>query len=202
MRPAVVAACLLLLAPITDSWWASGSAVILDPRMVCKRHRRTRGRLAQLCRNDTGLLREISRGVTLGATECAHQFRHRRWNCTTQRRSMRKILMRGLRWAGFRTTRLIKMAWGILNFLLYPKLQKYYKSASARDLPTARLISCGAINWGQAEEPREPHKDYHSITRYQPADLTRAQPAAANINPPNGFISTKNHGDIFGAPDT
>ncbi|KAI8427542.1 hypothetical protein MSG28_002058 [Choristoneura fumiferana] len=62
--------------------------------MVCKRNRRARGRLAHICRNETGLLKEIMRGVTLGATECAHQFRHRRWNCTTQRRSMRKILMR------------------------------------------------------------------------------------------------------------
>lgn len=74
---------------------ASGSAVILDPRMICKKNRRTRGRLAQICRNETGLLKEITKGVTLGATECAHQFRNRRWNCTTQRRSMRKILMRG-----------------------------------------------------------------------------------------------------------
>ncbi|OWR46371.1 Wnt-6, partial [Danaus plexippus plexippus] len=74
---------------------ASGSAVILDPRMVCKKNRRVRGRLASICKNETGLLKEISRGVTLGATECAHQFRNRRWNCTTQRRSMRKILMRG-----------------------------------------------------------------------------------------------------------
>ncbi|XP_037866642.1 protein Wnt-6 [Bombyx mori] len=101
MRPVVIAACLLLLAPITDSWWASGSAVILDPRMVCKKNRRTRGRLAQICRNETGLVKEITKGVTLGATECAHQFRSRRWNCTTQRRSMRKILMRDTRETGF-----------------------------------------------------------------------------------------------------
>ncbi|KAJ0181637.1 hypothetical protein K1T71_002359 [Dendrolimus kikuchii] len=101
MRPVVIAACLLVLAPITDSWWASGSAVILDPRMICKKNRRTRGRLAQICRNETGLVKEITKGVTLGATECAHQFRNRRWNCTTQRRSMRKILMRDTRETGF-----------------------------------------------------------------------------------------------------
>ncbi|KAI5639665.1 wnt family domain-containing protein [Phthorimaea operculella] len=80
---------------------ASGSAVILDPRMVCKRNRRARGRLTQICRNETGLLKEISRGVTLGATECSYQFKNRRWNCTTQRRSMRKILMRDTRETGF-----------------------------------------------------------------------------------------------------
>ncbi|XP_068620900.1 protein Wnt-6 [Battus philenor] len=101
MRPVVIAACLLLLAPITDSWWASGSAVILDPRMVCKKNRRTKGRLAQICKNETGLLKEITKGVTLGATECAYQFRNRRWNCTTQRRSMRKILLRDTRETGF-----------------------------------------------------------------------------------------------------
>lgn len=101
MRTGVVVACLMLLAPVTVLCGASGSGVIMDPDMICQKNRRTKGRLAQICRNETGLLQEITKGVNLGATECAYQFRNRRWNCTTQRRSMRKILMRDTRETGF-----------------------------------------------------------------------------------------------------
>ena len=36
-----------------------------------------------LCTRAKNLLEVLSRGATLGIEECQHQFRHRRWNCTT-----------------------------------------------------------------------------------------------------------------------
>ncbi|KAK0161007.1 hypothetical protein PV327_009527 [Microctonus hyperodae] len=72
-----------------------GSQVMMDPMLVCKKTRRLRGKLADICRNEPSLLKEISRGVQVGTRECQHQFRNRRWNCTTVKRSLRKILLRG-----------------------------------------------------------------------------------------------------------
>jgi wingless-type MMTV integration site family protein 6 len=74
---------------------AVGSHVVMDPTLICKKTRRLRGRLADICKKEPALLKEISKGVSLGTKECQYQFRNRRWNCTTVRRSLRKILMRG-----------------------------------------------------------------------------------------------------------
>lgn len=63
--------------------------------MVCKKTRRLRGRMADICKHEPALLKEISRGVQLGTKECQFQFRNRRWNCTTSRRSLKKVLTRG-----------------------------------------------------------------------------------------------------------
>ncbi|XP_049773438.1 protein Wnt-6-like [Schistocerca cancellata] len=101
MRPLLVAVCLLLVSPITGHWWAAGSHVVLDPTMICKKTRRLRGRLAEICRKEPALLKEISKGVALGTRECQFQFRNRRWNCTAVRRSLRKVLMRDTRETGF-----------------------------------------------------------------------------------------------------
>jgi len=46
-------------------------------------------------RNRTSLLKKITKGITLGFRECENQFRLRRWNCTSQRKSMKKVLLRG-----------------------------------------------------------------------------------------------------------
>jgi len=68
---------------------------LLDPNLMCKKTRRLRGKLAEICRHDSALLKEIINGINLGFRECEFQFRNRRWNCTVLRKSMRKILMRG-----------------------------------------------------------------------------------------------------------
>ncbi|ALC38811.1 wg [Drosophila busckii] len=68
---------------------------------MCKKTRRLRGKLAEICRHDSALLKEIINGINLGFRECEFQFRNRRWNCTVLRKSMRKILMRDSRETGF-----------------------------------------------------------------------------------------------------
>ena len=72
-----------------------GNQVVMDPMLICKKTRRLRGKMADICRKEPSLLKEIARGVQVGTKECQYQFRNRRWNCTTIRRSLRKILLRG-----------------------------------------------------------------------------------------------------------
>lgn len=67
----------------------------MDPMLVCKKTRRLKGKLADICRKEPSLLKEIAKGVQVGTRECQYQFRNRRWNCTTVRRSLKKILLRG-----------------------------------------------------------------------------------------------------------
>lgn len=69
--------------------------MMMDPMVVCKKTRRLRSKLADICRKEPSLLKEVSKGVQVGTRECQHQFRNRRWNCTTVKRSLRKILLRG-----------------------------------------------------------------------------------------------------------
>ncbi|KAG8258558.1 Protein Wnt-6 [Homalodisca vitripennis] len=71
-----------------------GNQVVMDPTMICKKTRRLRGRMADICKHEPALLKEITKGVQLGTRECQFQFRNRRWNCTSARRSLKKVLMR------------------------------------------------------------------------------------------------------------
>ena len=78
---------------------AEGSNILLDPTQVCKKTQKLPNKILEICkqdsRNKTSLLKKITSGISLGFRECENQFRHRKWNCTTQRRSMKKILMKG-----------------------------------------------------------------------------------------------------------
>ncbi|KAH0822211.1 hypothetical protein GEV33_000580 [Tenebrio molitor] len=65
----------------------------MDPRAICKKTKRLRGKMADIC-NKPALLQQIYHGVGLGQRECQYQFRYRRWNCTSSRRSIRKVLLR------------------------------------------------------------------------------------------------------------
>ncbi|KAK9687378.1 wnt family [Popillia japonica] len=80
---------------------AAGSNVALDPNQICKKSRKLRGKMAEICKNETKLLQQISHGVQLGQRECQYQFRFRKWNCTSSRRSMKKVLLRDTRETGF-----------------------------------------------------------------------------------------------------
>ncbi|XP_022914295.1 protein Wnt-6-like [Onthophagus taurus] len=92
---------LLLVTPITTSWWAAGSNVVLDPKQICKKSRKFNDKMDKICNGKTKLLEFISHGVALGESECQYQFRFRKWNCTSARRSMRKVLLRDTRETGF-----------------------------------------------------------------------------------------------------
>lgn len=72
--------------------------LLMDTRDMCKRTKRQRGgskMLIDLYKNNSPLVERIAFGVKLATNECQYQFRDRRWNCTTVRRSIRKVLMRG-----------------------------------------------------------------------------------------------------------
>ncbi|XP_073827609.1 wnt oncogene analog 6 [Musca autumnalis] len=101
MRLFMVFAIVIFAMPITGFGWAEGSNILLDPDLMCKKTRRIRGKMAEICRRDSGLLKEIINGINLGFRECEFQFQNRRWNCSTLRKSMRKILMRDTRETGF-----------------------------------------------------------------------------------------------------
>lgn len=73
----------------------AGSQLVIDPRSICKKTKRLRGKMADMCHNKPVLIQQITTGVALGQRECQYQFRHRKWNCTSTRRSMRKVLLRG-----------------------------------------------------------------------------------------------------------
>lgn len=73
---------------------AVGSHVVMDPYHICKKVKKLRGKMVEICNNRV-LLKQIADGITLGERECEYQFRYRRWNCTSTKRSMKKVLSRG-----------------------------------------------------------------------------------------------------------
>ncbi|KAJ8976160.1 hypothetical protein NQ317_008839 [Molorchus minor] len=54
---------------------AAGSQLVMDPNQMCKRARRSRGKMADICNNKPGLLKQIANGIALGQNECQYQFR-------------------------------------------------------------------------------------------------------------------------------
>ena len=74
---------------------ASASQAVMDPERLCRQSRRVRGRQAKICRKEPEVLKEIVNGAQLATKECQYQFRNRRWNCTTVRKSLRQVLSRG-----------------------------------------------------------------------------------------------------------
>lgn len=72
-----------------------GRHLVLDPGRICRKTRRLRGKQAQICRKEPEVVTAIGEGSKLGINECQYQFRFRRWNCTTAKRSLKKVLQRG-----------------------------------------------------------------------------------------------------------
>lgn len=69
---------------------------MLQPRRICRKVHAIGGELQKnICRRDRHLLKEIVKGVEIGMDECQYQLRYHRWNCTTRRRSLGKMLLRG-----------------------------------------------------------------------------------------------------------
>ncbi|XP_014236555.1 protein Wnt-6 [Trichogramma pretiosum] len=101
MRPVLVAVWFLIVTPVIGSFWTVGSQLVMDPMLVCKKTRRLKGKLAEICRKEPALLKQITKGMQIGTKECQYQFRNRRWNCTTFKRSLKKIILRDTRETGF-----------------------------------------------------------------------------------------------------
>ena len=74
---------------------AIGSPLLMDPDRVCRRLRHLRGRRSRICRRQPEVIEQVHRGVALATKECQYQFRNDKWNCTTNRRSLKRILMKG-----------------------------------------------------------------------------------------------------------
>ncbi|CAH1176104.1 unnamed protein product [Phaedon cochleariae] len=91
---------LLVTTPFATASRAADYLVI-DPNQTCKRARWSRGKMADICNKKPGLLHQIARGIALGQNECQYQFRFRRWNCTTAKRSIKKVMLRDTRETGF-----------------------------------------------------------------------------------------------------
>lgn len=64
-------------------------------KRVCRKARTWDPRLVQLCRNNKPFVFALIQGAKLGMNECRHQLRFHRWNCTEQKRSIAKMLLRG-----------------------------------------------------------------------------------------------------------
>ncbi|KAF0309656.1 Protein Wnt-4 [Amphibalanus amphitrite] len=73
---------------------AIGSPLLMDPDRVCRRLRHARGRRSRICRRQPEVIEQVHKGVALATKECQFQFQNRRWNCTTDRRSLKRILMK------------------------------------------------------------------------------------------------------------
>lgn len=72
-----------------------GSPVVMDPNSICRRTKSAGGEYTELCQTQPEIIKEVAKGARLGIRECQHQFRHQRWNCTGQGKSLGKILQQG-----------------------------------------------------------------------------------------------------------
>ena len=59
------------------------------------------GKQSFICKNEPDVVNKIREGAYMGTKECALQFSKRRWNCTSVRKSMKKVLERDTREAAF-----------------------------------------------------------------------------------------------------
>lgn len=74
---------------------AVGSPLVMDTNSICRKSRRLAGKQQEICQNEKEIVAEVARGAQLAILECQFQFRLRKWNCTTARRSFAKVLRRG-----------------------------------------------------------------------------------------------------------
>ena len=83
---------------------AVGSPLVMDPNSICRKSRRLAGKQREICRKEIEIVEEVANGAKIALSECQYQFKQRRWNCTTTRRSLDRVIRKGElndRWFGF-----------------------------------------------------------------------------------------------------
>ncbi|XP_030637664.1 protein Wnt-6 [Chanos chanos] len=93
----------ILLDPVNifRLWWLKGNPLLMDPNSICRKTRRLGLRQAELCQSQPEIVHEVAKGARLAIRECQHQLRLHHWNCTSQRKSLGKILQQDIRETAF-----------------------------------------------------------------------------------------------------
>uniref|UniRef100_A0A914WHF4 Protein Wnt n=1 Tax=Plectus sambesii TaxID=2011161 RepID=A0A914WHF4_9BILA len=81
-------------------WWSIHKPLVFDARKVCRRARKIKGHQIDVCR-DMDMATALLNGAHMGIFECHHQLRYERWNCTTSRRSLDKMLLKDTQESAF-----------------------------------------------------------------------------------------------------
>ncbi|ODM95642.1 Protein Wnt-6 [Orchesella cincta] len=97
------------------------SQLLIDPVRMCRKNRRNmkdssnfivhgntvgmahrhRRKVKSFCTKEPEIIREATRGAQIATAECQFQFRNRRWNCSSQPKSIRRLLDRDTRETAF-----------------------------------------------------------------------------------------------------
>ncbi|XP_069186121.1 protein Wnt-6 [Procambarus clarkii] len=92
--------CLLLSLLFSDLvcalWLSLGSRAIMDHSRICRKRGRRLAKDPQsiICRKQPEVFKLIVEGSQLAMKECQHQFANHHWNCSDNRRSLKRILTR------------------------------------------------------------------------------------------------------------
>ncbi|GFO37625.1 protein wnt [Plakobranchus ocellatus] len=67
---------------------------VVDSSTICRKTRRLAGRQRKICRREPEIVAQVAQGARLALIECQWQFQSRKWNCSTAKRSLSRILRR------------------------------------------------------------------------------------------------------------
>lgn len=101
LRLLLTIAFIVHLFHVSCGWRAWSKQLVINPKTICHKVRRLRGKQNVICQKEPEIKKAIVQGAQMAIQECQYQFRNRRWNCTRERRSMKKILMKDTRETGF-----------------------------------------------------------------------------------------------------
>ncbi|KAI4794312.1 hypothetical protein KUCAC02_032144 [Chaenocephalus aceratus] len=89
-----------LTAEVDASWWYMGT---LGSQVMCDNIPGLVNRQRQLCRQNPRVMQAIGAGMKDWISECQHQFRNHRWNCTATAREQLfgRLLLRSSREVAF-----------------------------------------------------------------------------------------------------
>ncbi|XP_042234312.1 protein Wnt-6-like [Homarus americanus] len=154
MAPKFLLLCLLLslfLSDLVDAlWWSLGNRAIMDHSRICRKRGRRLSKDPQsiICRKQP-MFQLILEGAQAAMKECQFQFASRRWNCSDNRRSLKKILSRDTPETAF------------LNAIVSAGVTHELTAACSRgDLPQCSCSrnSLGAVNFGKKKKKPKSEK--------------------------------------------